>query len=129
HRSVTDSKGRTTQVALSAEQMEELTSLVRQSIGFRQERGDSVEVINAPFTTAPVVELPLLPWWQQPQILDLLRAGAVPAGLALVALLVFFGLLRPALKAALGPRSGSKLNAVVADPEPLPEPPRAPALE
>jgi flagellar M-ring protein FliF len=43
----------------------------------------------------------------------------------MVGLVVFFGLIRPALKAALEPlpaQAGNNLNAVVADEEPLPEP-------
>ena len=47
--SVTDAKGKTTQVPLSSEEIEKLTALVRESIGFKQERGVSVKVINAPF--------------------------------------------------------------------------------
>jgi flagellar M-ring protein FliF len=58
----------------------------------------------------------------------MLRAAAVPAGLALVALLVFFGAVRPALKAAFAPAAapapGSNLNAVVSDAELLPVPAR-----
>ena len=49
HRSVTDAKGKTTQVPLTADEIEKLTALVRESIGFNKERGDSVKVINAPF--------------------------------------------------------------------------------
>ena len=66
-----------------------------------------------------------VPLWKQPEVIDILRAAAVPLGLALVGLVVFFGLIRPALKAALEPRpaqAGNNLNAVVADEEPLPEP-------
>jgi flagellar M-ring protein FliF len=64
------------------------------------------------------------PLWKQPQTVDLLRAGAVPAALALVALVVVFVLIRPALKAALQPpppvdARGSTLNAVVGDAEVL----------
>ena len=100
HRSVTDPKGKTTQVPLSTEELDKLTALVRESIGFKEERGDSVKVINAPFRVdvPTTVETPL---WKQPEIIDLLRGGAVPGGLALVALLVFFGLIRPTLKAVL----------------------------
>ena len=42
NRSVTDAKGKTTTVPLSPEEIEKLTSLVRESIGFKQDRGDSV---------------------------------------------------------------------------------------
>ena len=49
HRSVTDAKGKTTTTPLSGDEVEKLTALVRESIGFKQDRGDSVKVINAPF--------------------------------------------------------------------------------
>ena len=123
NRSVTDAKGKTTQVPLSTEEVEKLTALVRESIGFNKERGDSVKVINAPFKVEPVnnVEIPL---WKNPEVIDVLRSLAVPAGLALIAILLFFGLVRPALKAALAPppppAPGATLTAVVDDPQVLP---------
>ena len=130
HRAVTDAKGKTTQVALTTDELDKLTSLVRESIGFNKERGDSVKVVNAPFKVDAVTRNDVA-WWKQPEIIDMLRAGAVPFGLGLVALLVFFGMVRPALRLALAPppppAPGSNLN-VVAD-EVLPaqariEPPR-----
>ncbi len=122
NRAVTDAKGKTTQVALSPEELEKLTTLVQESIGFKKERGDSVKVINAPFKIEqiPTVDIP---WWKQPELIDMLRAGAVPGGLALVALLVFFGMVRPTVKAVLAPPAlpapGSQLNAVVDDAQTL----------
>ena len=126
HRSVTDSKGRTTQVALTGDEMEKLTSLVQESIGYSKERGDSVKVINAPFKLDPAARPNEVPWWKQPETLDMLRAGAVPAGLVLLALLAFFGLIRPALKALLdrpAAAPGSTLD-IVADDIVVPTPPR-----
>jgi flagellar M-ring protein FliF len=124
HRAVTDDKGKTTQVALSPEEIEKLTALVKESIGFKQDRGDSVKVINAPFRVEPI-DTSTLPWWKQPELIDILRASAMPAGLALVAMLVFFGMIKPSLKAALAPppppAPGSKLNTVVADRNTLPD--------
>jgi flagellar M-ring protein FliF len=123
NRSVTDAKGKTTQVALSTEEIEKLTALVRESIGFNKDRGDSVKVINAPFKVETVnpVDVPL---WKQPETIDLLRSLAVPAGLALIGMLLFFGLVRPALKAALekppAGAPGATLSAVVDDPQDLP---------
>ncbi|HNW63548.1 MAG TPA: flagellar basal-body MS-ring/collar protein FliF [Piscinibacter sp.] len=125
HRSVTDAKGKTTTTPLSAEEVEKLTALVRESIGFKQDRGDSVKVINAPFKVDPSAKIDPLPLWKQPEVIDMLRAAAVPAGLALVALIVFFGMIRPAMKAALAPppppAPGAQLNAVVDDDNALPE--------
>ena len=123
HKSVTDDKGKVTQVALSPEEIEKLTALVKESIGFKQDRGDSVKVINAPFKVEPV-NTSDLPWWKQPEFIDILRASAMPAGLALVAMLVYFGMIKPSLKVALAPppppAPGSKLDAVVADENTLP---------
>jgi flagellar M-ring protein FliF len=122
---VTDPKGKTTVVPLTTDELEKLNTLVRESIGFKQDRGDSVKVINAPFKVEAVAKDDT-PLWKQPQTVDLLRAGAVPAALALVALVVVFVLIRPALKAALQPppppvdARGNALNAVVADDEALP---------
>ena len=125
NRAVTDAKGKTTQQPLSTDEVEKLTALVRESIGFNKERGDSVKVINAPFKVEPITttEVPL---WKQPEVIDMLRSLAVPAGLALIGVLVFFGLLRPAMKAALAPAAaaaaapGSTLTAVVDDTQELP---------
>jgi len=123
NRSTTDAKGKTTQVPLSDPEIEKLTTLVRESIGFNKDRGDSVKVINAPFKieVLPQIDTPL---WKQPEVIDMLRAAAVPTALALVALLVFFGLIRPAFNAALVPplprEPGSTMSEVVDDPQHLP---------
>ena len=126
HRSVTDAKGKTTTVPLTPDEIEKLNVLVRESIGFKQERGDSVKVINAPFRIEKI-EPDTTPIWKQPQTLDMLRAAAVPASLALVAMVIVFGLIRPALKAALpqpvspADARGNTLNAMVDDAESLPK--------
>jgi flagellar M-ring protein FliF len=126
HRSVTDKNGKTTTVALTPSEIENLNSLVRESIGFKQDRGDSVKVINAPFQIERVL-VDDTPIWKQPQTLDLLRSAGVPAALALIAMLVVFGVIRPALKAVQGPDDGKgrRLNATVDDDEALPGVPRA----
>jgi flagellar M-ring protein FliF len=123
HRSNTDAKGKTTVVPLTSDELEKLNVLVRESIGFKQDRGDSVKVINAPFKIEAIAKDDT-PLWKQPQTVDMLRAGAVPAALALVALVIVFVLIRPALKAAAQPAMtdarGNTLNATVGDQEALP---------
>jgi flagellar M-ring protein FliF len=118
----TDSKGRTTSTPLTQEEMDKLTALVQEAIGFDQTRGDSVKVINAPFKAEAVMKAEEVPLWKQQWLLDLLRAGGVPAGLTLVALAVLFGLVRPAVMAALAPvvvEKEERLNAVVDDAQEL----------
>ena len=112
NKSTTDAKGKTTVQPLTPEEIEKLTSLVRETIGFNQQRGDSVKVINAPFKveTIPTTEVPV---WKQSEILDILRTAAVPAALTLIGLLVFFGMVRPAVRAALAPpEPGANLDVV-----------------
>ena len=95
---------------------------MQQGIGFNSERGDVVKIINAPFRveTPPAVEE--LPVWKQPWVVDLLKSAAAPAALALVALIVVFKLIRPALTTLLAPPPpppepvvGSQLSEVVQD--------------
>ena len=129
NRSVTDAKGTVTQVPLSAEDLEKMTALVQESIGYNKERGDSVRVVNAPFKVDPlsVVETPL---WKQPETVDMLRTVAVPLGLSLVALLVYFGMIKPGLKVALASPAaerGGSLNARVDDVDTLPGTPGLPS--
>jgi flagellar M-ring protein FliF len=115
----TDAKGKTTSTPLTQDEMDKLTALVEEAIGFDKTRGDSVKVINAPFKAEAILKADELPLWKQQWLLDLLRAGGVPAGLTLVALAVLFGLVRPAVMAALAPpvieAKTDTLNAVVDD--------------
>ncbi len=117
HRVSTDAKGKTVSTPLSTEELDKLTALVQQGIGFNKERGDSVRVINAPFRVEAAPAADEQPLWQKPWVQDLLRAAAAPGALALVALVIVFTLLRPALKAALAPPPppplGSQVDEVV----------------
>jgi len=119
----TDAKGKTTSTPLTQDEMDKLTALVQEAIGFDQTRGDSVKVINAPFKIEASMKSEELPIWKQQWLIDLLRAGAVPAGLTLVALAALFGLVRPAVMAAFAPpvveSKPEGLNAVVDDPNEL----------
>jgi len=58
-------EGETTRTPLTAEEITRITSLVQQTIGYDQQRGDLVNVINASFT--PVEELEELP---EPSIME-----------------------------------------------------------
>jgi flagellar M-ring protein FliF len=119
HKVATDAKGKTTSTPLTQEELDKLTALVQEAIGYDKSRGDSVKVINAPFRVEAAPKAEDVPFWQQPWLLDLLRAGAVPAGLTLVALGVLFGLVRPALMSAMAKPverpPAPQLDAVVDD--------------
>ncbi|HEU4458615.1 MAG TPA: flagellar basal-body MS-ring/collar protein FliF [Methylibium sp.] len=120
HRSNVDAKGKTTSAPLSAEEIDKLTALVKETVGFNAERGDSVKLINAPFKTEKPAAEVSVPLWKQPEVMDTLRSLAAPLGLALLALIVVFGAVRPALKAVQPAPGARKLDAVVDDAQLLP---------
>ena len=115
HQTTTDEKGKSLTLPLSAEQMEKMTALVRETIGFNKDRGDSVNLMNAPFATEKqtVVDLPL---WRQPELQDMARSFAWPVGTFLLAALLLLGVVRPAMKAlvpgAAGKGRGVQLDAL-----------------
>ncbi len=87
--------GTVTTEPLSDAEMERINSLVREAIGFSAQRGDSVNVINAPFQAPPPAEPAPEPGiLEQPWVWDL---GKQLAGLALLVFLIL-GVIKPVLK-------------------------------
>jgi len=107
--------GETTRTPLEAEEIEQYTALVREVIGFDQNRGDSVVVFNRAFQ--PVAEIePIVaaPIWEQPWFANVVKQVLV--GLAV--LLLIFMVIRPAmknLKSATGSQAGARTPAISAD--------------
>lgn len=122
-----EDKGKTVAKALTPEQLEQMTALVRETIGFNKERGDSVNLMNTPFQVdvTPANDVPL---WKQPEMLELAKSFAWPVGAVLFAALVLLGLVRPALKGQERPRAiavaGGSIDALEAE---QPERPALPA--
>ncbi|MDO9134491.1 MAG: flagellar basal-body MS-ring/collar protein FliF [Hydrogenophaga sp.] len=98
HRTTTDKNGKETTVAIPAAQLEQMTALVRETIGFSQVRGDSVNVVNAPFNVEKTSEVAEPAWWQQAENQEFLRGLAWPLGMVGLGLLVLMGMVRPGLK-------------------------------
>jgi flagellar M-ring protein FliF len=95
HKPVTDEEGTVTFEPRTEEELQRLTSLVKEAIGFDAARGDTVNVVNAEFATIPEPEpLPDAPIWKQSWIWtvakQLLGAGFV--------LYVVFGIIKPAMR-------------------------------
>ena len=120
YQSVVDAQGKAgAPTALSAQQIEQMTALVRESIGFSKDRGDSVNLMNAQFLSErnEVAEVPI---WKNPQTLDMARSFAWPIGLVLIGAIVLLGLVRPGLKtlAAAAPPPqlpGAQLDATLSE--------------
>jgi len=123
HRSNTDAKGKTSNVPVAQDELDKLTGLVKEAMGFNTERGDSLKVISAPFLVDKTESIDV-PLWKQPLLLDIVRAAAVPVALVAVALIAVFGMVRPAIRAASAPPptadEQNKLDAVVDETNLLP---------
>ena len=119
HKSRTDAKGKATQVALSAAEVEKLTTLVKEVMGYSKERGDTVSVMNSPFTTPEKEMVPEVPLWKQPGTVDLAKDIGKNVLIGAVLLVVVLFVLRPLLKTVTAARPAL---------QPLPSPAEAPQL-
>ncbi len=95
-----DADGKVVETALTPEQIENVTRLVKDAVGFDQARGDSVNVVNASFLgeAAPEqIQPEEIPLWERPLVRDI--AKLVAALIVLLALV--FVVLRPLVKGLL----------------------------
>jgi flagellar M-ring protein FliF len=94
-----------------AEELKQLTTLVRGAVGFDEKRGDTVEVVNLRFNTPdePVVAPP--DGYFGLSKAELLRAGE-PVALAIVGLLVMLLVVRPLIGRILESTSSGSRNAL-----------------
>lgn len=94
----TAADGKVTMRALSDTEKTQITDLVKESMGFNTERGDSLSVANVPFAVTPREIVPDPPFWQQFANLDTAKTAGQYLLSGLVLLYLFFGLLRPMIK-------------------------------
>lgn len=130
YRHAVDAEGKETQEALSAAELESINALVREAIGFSETRGDSLSVLNTPFTREELPPPPEVPLWKDPQVIDTAREFGKHIGLLLLGLATILMVIRPALRGLRSVQAGpaSRLQQVVADDVSLPTPDSKPAL-
>lgn len=91
----TDKSGKP--LPMSKEQLAQIESLVRESMGFSSARGDTLNVVNAPFTDNDVTGAEL-PFWQSQAFIDRLFDAGRYLLVLLVAWLLWRKLVRPQLQ-------------------------------
>jgi flagellar M-ring protein FliF len=97
YRTKVDAKGKPVTEALSAKELAQIENLTKEAMGFSADRGDSLNVVNSPFTSDVKTE-PELPLWKQPQMIDLAKTGVGYLLLALLAVFLWFKVARPVLR-------------------------------
>jgi flagellar M-ring protein FliF len=90
----TDEDGEEIRTAWTAEELERLSILVRDAVGFSAVRGDSVNVLNTAFignaTALDNIEPEVVPWWKEWLTQNMRYIASV-----VVILAVIFGVIRP----------------------------------
>lgn len=89
-----DTVGKPMSIPLTQPELDQITQLVKNTVGFDAQRGDSISIINIPFHKEPLA-IPIdVPLWEQPRVLEFVKQGI--SGLLVLALM--FGILRPLLR-------------------------------
>ncbi|HEX5804547.1 MAG TPA: flagellar basal-body MS-ring/collar protein FliF [Azospira sp.] len=105
HRKETGKDGKPSSKPLSDNEVRQINNLVREAMGFNQERGDTLSVANAPFTAVERADAEM-PLWKDPDLLslakDLIKYGAIAAIIAYLLLKV----VKPLLTTMTTPRPG-----------------------
>lgn len=91
---VFDADGKPQQVPWTEAELERMSILVRDAVGFSAARGDSVNVINESFLRTAEPEVVETPWWEAENAKFLAKQGV---GL-LIVLVLIVGFLRPVIK-------------------------------
>lgn len=94
-KTVTQPDGKVTHQPRSQAEIDKISAIVKNAIGFDAQRGDTLNVISVPFTQPEAIPpLPAQPIWKQSWVMS---AAKITVGVLAVALLLL-GVLRPLLR-------------------------------
>jgi flagellar M-ring protein FliF len=98
YKKVTDQAGTVSTKPLTEAEKTQITNLVKEAMGYNQERGDTLNVVNSPFATVEQEAIPELPLWKQPSTINM----AIQAGkyllMAIALLVIYLRMLKPMIK-------------------------------
>ena len=100
NRKVTNAKGKSSDKPLSDAEKEQINNLVKDVVGFDQDRGDSLNVQVAAFTEDKEI-VKELPFWKQPDMIELGKDLLKYLVIAAVIFFVVFRIIKPAFQTLL----------------------------
>ncbi|MDR3324013.1 MAG: flagellar M-ring protein FliF [Zoogloeaceae bacterium] len=104
YRMVMDNKaGKEMPKPLSEAEVTQITSLVREAMGYDQNRGDSISVANAPFTAAVRAEETGLPLWKDPENIAFGKEALKYLLIAVIVFALYLTVIRPSLRTMFPP--------------------------
>lgn len=98
YKKITDKSGKVSTRPLTAAEKAQITDLVKEAMGYNQQRGDTLNVVNSPFAGAEQEVIPDVPLWKQPDTIELAKDAGKYLLIALVLLYLFFSVLKPMLR-------------------------------
>uniref|UniRef100_UPI0025CC99C4 flagellar basal-body MS-ring/collar protein FliF n=1 Tax=uncultured Variovorax sp. TaxID=114708 RepID=UPI0025CC99C4 len=116
NRDAVDAGGKATSRALTPAELEQIRNLAKEAMGFSQDRGDSLNVVNSAFArdadSAPAPEVPM---WRDRENIELAKTAGQYLLYALLALFAWFAVLRPLMRKHLAPPPAPAPVAPLAD--------------
>ncbi|OUL99236.1 flagellar basal-body MS-ring/collar protein FliF [Variovorax sp. JS1663] len=101
--------------ALTPAELEQVRNLAKEAMGYSQERGDSLNVVNSAFARDGQDEQKAdVPFWKDRDNIELARSAGLYLLLALLALFAWFAVLRPLLRKHLAPPPSAAPTAAAA---------------
>jgi flagellar M-ring protein FliF len=82
-------------IPMTKAELDQVTALAREAVGFSRERGDSVNVANVPFAVTEAEVIPELPLWKNPDVIALAREVGKYLVFGLIVFLLWTRILRP----------------------------------
>jgi flagellar M-ring protein FliF len=116
-RSIDPKTGKIVIKPLTAPEVAQINELVKQAMGYSQNRGDTLNVTNAPFDGIDKPQEEKIDWWRDPSNFPLAKDVARYVFIALVLAFLYYRIVRPLLKPVM-----KKFDEAVEIP-PEPEPP------
>ncbi|HJV02914.1 MAG TPA: flagellar basal-body MS-ring/collar protein FliF [Burkholderiaceae bacterium] len=120
YRRIIDKNGKVTVKPYTPEEMAKINDLVKQAMGYNQDRGDAVSVANSPFDGVDRPAEAALDWWRDPANLPMAKELAKFLITALILLYIFLRIVRPMMRPVF--KKIDEINAPEPEPEPEPEP-------
>ncbi|MBA4382632.1 MAG: flagellar basal body M-ring protein FliF [Sideroxydans sp.] len=97
NRSVTDKDGKVVSTPYTDDEKAQITSLIKEAVGFEEKRGDSLNLLNSAFNDTSEV-LPEIPLWKQPDMIalakEIFKYLLIGGGI----FFLLFGIIKPAFK-------------------------------
>jgi len=98
YRKTVDKSGKVVMKPLSPAETAQITNLVKEAMGYNQERGDTLNVVNSPFASEAPETIPDVPMWKQPETIELGMQTGKYLLMAVALVILYLKAAKPLLK-------------------------------